>query len=174
MQKEDVFKSQKKLRHAEVIRPPNLLKMKVGSGDLPKEVIEKAQETLDNTTIDFRPIAWALIKELSAAAQVLRGSISQDENDIELLLFPAMQLQTQGAMLKFKPVADIADVLVHFLETVTGISADVLSVVDAHLTALNYTLKTPPEQIKPDNVKMIVQGLVDACARYYKQHGKME
>ena len=174
MKKEDLFSGQKKMRHVEVIRPPNILKQKVGSGDIPKEVIQKAQEMLSNTTIDFRPIAWALTKELNAAIQILRGSMSQDETDIELLLFPAMQLKSQGEMLHFKEVSDIADTLVQFLETITGISSDVLSVCEAHMKAFDYVLKTPRESIKQETVNKLAQSLVDLCERYYRQYGKIE
>jgi hypothetical protein len=168
----DVFKSQKKLRHAEVIRPPNALKQKVGSGDIPAEALKKAQDLLDNPNMDFKPIALNLIKQLSAATQMLKGQNSTDEKDIEMLLYPAMQLKTQGAMLKYPFVAEIGEVLVPFLETVTEVSEDVISVVEAHQTAFEYVLKTPPDQISKNNVKKITESLLDACERYYTKNNK--
>ena len=65
---------------AKLVKPENTLKKKVGSGGFDQKVLEKAQHSLENNTVDFRPIAL----ELSAAiqqvlAKVKSGSISNQD-----------------------------------------------------------------------------------------------
>jgi hypothetical protein len=122
--------------------------------------------------MDFKPIALNLIKQLCAAAHMLKGQNSNSEEDIEMLLYPAIQLKTQGGMLKATFIVDICDVLVPFLETVTEVSEDVLSIVDGHILGFQFVLMTPDDQIHAYDVKKIIESLLDACDRYYAQNDK--
>ena len=40
-----------------LVKPENTLKKKVGHGGFDAKVLEKAQDMIENNTIDFRPIA---------------------------------------------------------------------------------------------------------------------
>lgn len=165
---DDAFQNQKKLRKAELIMPPNRLKEKVGSGGIDEKVLSKAQELMENNTIEFNPIASMMIDVLHEAIADAKTGALTGEAAIEAMLYPAMQLKAQGTMFHYPLVSDISNTLVNFLETVGMADKDVLDIVVAHKMSLNAVLAS---QIKGDGGKVgreLREALLDACARYYK------
>lgn len=168
MEQSETFEGQKKVRKAELIAPPNRLKEKVGSGGVDEQVLTKAQELLENNTVDFKPIALMLIDMLQDAVTDAESGSLKGEEAIEGMLYPAMQLKAQGGMFHYPLISEIANILVNFLETVTDTNADVLEIVIAHKRSINAVLGS---EIKGDGGKVgreLRDALLDACARYYK------
>jgi len=163
-----VFENQKKLRNAEFIMPPNVLKQKMGSGGIDPGLLVKAQEKLENNAVDFKPIAMELIRQLKAAIENGKSRAMADEAMIDAMIRPAMQLKAQGAMFHFPLITDISDTLVSFLETVVGIDKDVLEIVVAHQMAISVVLGANMQGAVDAKGKELRDSLVEACMRYYK------
>ena len=165
---DETFSGQSKVRKAELIKPPNKLKEKVGSGGIDMRVIQKAQNLLENNNVDFKPQATILMEVLTEAINDAKSGNAKGEDAIEAIMYPAMQLKAQGAMFKYPLISDIANILVNFLETVTLIDKDVLDITVAHRMSLNAVLAG---EIKGDGGKIgkeLRDELMDACNRYYK------
>lgn len=163
---------QTKLRRAEKIVPPNVLKKKVGSGGFDKKKIEKAQELIENNEIDFTPVAQELLGDLQTIIADIRSGKLEGESAIEKLFFPAMQLRAQGGMFQYPLVSKICDVLINFLETVKAPDADAMEIVAAHHRTLSAVLA---KDMKGKNFAGgtggdLCKALTDACGRYYKKH----
>lgn len=164
--------NQTKLRRAEKIVPPNVLKKKVGSGGFDKKKIEKAQELIENNEIDFTPVAQELLGDLQTIIADIRSGKLGGESAIEKLFFPAMQLRTQGGMFQYPLVSKICDVLINFLETVKAPDADAMEIVAAYHRTLSAVLS---KDMKGKNFAGgaggdLCKALTDACGRYYKKH----
>ena len=165
---QDTFEGQRKVRKAELISPPNRLKEKVGHGGIDETVLGKAQELLENNTVDFKPIALMLVDLLHEAISDAKSGSTTGEDAIEAMLYPAMQLKAQGGMFHYPLISEISNILVNFLETVTDTDKDVMDIVVAHKMSINAVLAS---QIKGDGGKVgreLRDALLDACARYYK------
>ena len=160
-----------KLRHAEMITPPNEIKEKVGSGGIDETIINQAQKSIESNAIDFKPIAAGLLKMLDDSLKEAQSGSAKGEIAIESLLYPVMQLKAQGTMFHFSIITEVSNVLVNFLETISGLDKDVFEIIIAHKKALqsilsNNALKGDGGQIGKD----IRDALMDACNRYYKTH----
>jgi hypothetical protein len=166
---QEAFQDQKKIRHAELLVPPNRIKEKIGSGGLDETVLVKAQELLENNTIDFKPVARLQVDILSEAIADAKSGVSAGEEAINAMLYPAMQLKAQGTMFHYPLISEIAQILVNFLETVPAADKDVMDIVVHHKFAINAVLGS---EIKGDGGKLgreLRDALLDACARYYKK-----
>jgi len=164
--------NQTKLRRAEKIVPPNVLKKKVGGGGFDKKKIEKAQDLIENNDIDFTPVALELLDELQTIIKDINTGKLKGEKAIEKLFFPAMQLRAQGGMFQYPLVSKICDVLINFMETVQAPDADVMEIVTAHYKTLVAVLA---KDMKGKNFAggagdNLCKALTEACARYYKKH----
>jgi len=169
MAKTDLFKNKQKLRHAELIIPPNVLKKKIGSGGIDPTSLVKAQRVLDTNTTDFKPIAAELLEILNKGIKSAENGTLQDEAAIEAMLYPAAQLKAQGAMFHFPLVSEISDILVSFLETITvPPSAEVLEIATAHKMAISVIIGSNITSADHPQGKELKTSLMDACARYYK------
>lgn len=164
--------NQTKLRRAEKIVPPNVLKKKVGSGGFDKKKVEKAQDLIENNDIDFTPVARELLDDLEKIITDIRTGGLQGESAIEKLFFPAMQLRAQGGMFQYPLVSKICDVLINFLETVKAPDDDAMDIVAAHHRTLAAVLS---KDMKGKNFAggaggHLCKALTEACGRYYKKH----
>lgn len=169
MPEADIFKDQKKIRRAEYITPPNVIKRKVGSGGIDPEIIVKAQQNLEENTVDFKPIATELIAALDKGLQDTTNGAIKGEAAIEAMLYPAMQLKAQGAMFHFPLVSEISDILVSFLETVTiPPSESALEIVDAHKLAIGVVISSNMTGRPTMQGQELKTSLMEACIRYYK------
>ena len=166
---EQTFHDQKKVRVAEIVIPPNRLKSKVGSGGLDDAVLSKAQELLENNTIDFKPIALMLVDVLHEAIADAKSGALKGEEAIQAMLYPAMQLKAQGAMFHYPLISQIGEILVSFLETIPDVDKDVMDIIVHHKFAVNAVIGS---QIKGDGGKLgreLRDALLEACMRYYKR-----
>lgn len=168
MAESGTFENQKKLRKAELITPPNILKQKLGSGGISEATLVKAQQALEDNTTDFRPFATVLLTLLDNAIEHARKPTSESEPAIEAMIYPAVQLKAQGAMFHFPLVTDLSDILVSFLETVTGVDEDVLEIVVAHKTAISAVISNNMTGSGGAQGKELRDSLTDVCIRYYK------
>ena len=168
MANKDAFHDQKKRRKAELIIPPNILKKKIGSGGIDDALIAKAQKSLENNVVDFKPIAMGLIDELALASRNAENNATRGEAAVKALLYPAMQLKAQGVLFHFPLVSDISDNLISFLETVDDIDGDVLDIVNVHKMAVSVVITTDMRGPGNEQGRVLKDSLTDVCARYYK------
>lgn len=167
----ETFQEQKRLRKAELITPPNKLKEKVGTGGIDEVVLNKAQNLLENNTVDFKPIASMLSDLLSEAITDAKLGKISGEQAIEAMIYPAMQLKAQGTMFHYPLITEISNILVNYLETINNTDKDVIDIVVAHKMSINAVLSA---EIKGDGGKVgkeLRDALLDACNRYYKAKG---
>jgi len=158
-------------RKAEFFNPPNMLKVKVGSGGISEDILNKAQALLEHNTIDFRPLGEmyldVLIKAIEQARTPPKGM--EPDNVIANLLYPAMQLKANGGMFHYPLITSIADKLIQFLEVIERVDNENLEIIMAFHTTLRAILLG---QIKGDGGirgAELMQALVDACYRYFER-----
>ena len=168
MENTDQFQNQPKVRRAELISPPNTIKQKVGKGGIDENVIVKAQELLEDNKVDFHPIAEMLMDVLNEAIQNAKSGAYTGEKAVEALIYPAMQLKAQGTMFHYPLVTEISNILVNFLETVTGVDTDVLDLVVAHKMSINAVIAGKIQGDGGAKGKELREALMDACNRYYR------
>ena len=66
--------NQEPKREAKFITPPNILKAKVGAGGLNEAIIERAQDVLENHTVDFGPLAEIYLKQFFTSRHSSTGT----------------------------------------------------------------------------------------------------
>lgn len=159
-------------RKAEFIKPLNILKTKVGTGGLGDNILDKAQALLENTTIDFRPLADMYLETLRKSIE--RAQFSSDKDDSEQLiagmLYPAMQLKANGGMFHYPLITNIGDRLIQFLEVIEEPDYDALEIVLAFHTTMRAVIIG---QIKGDGGKHgaeLIRALEEACYRYLEKY----
>jgi len=155
------------------IKPPNKLKMKVGTGGIDERLLDNAQTYIQKTTIDFKPIAEDLLKEVMAALKKARDASEehQKQTAAEELAGAIMQLKANGGMFSFQLISEIAALALHFLES-AKINKDALQVIDVHAKTIHIIIH---HNLKGDGGKegyALVKELEKACERYFSKHSK--
>lgn len=158
-------------RHgAQIVMPENQLKEKLGRGGCASERVERAQLFIDYNDIDFVPLARKLLVLLENGIEGAKDTEIKWEDAVFLMLYPAMQLNAQGAMFQYPLISKICDVLVNFLEVMEVFNQDAIDIVMAHHDAVQHILDNKIRENGSDLEKAMYDNLVAACNRYYKKY----
>jgi len=165
--------NQKQIRKAEFITPPNMLKSKVGSGGLSQTILSKAQDLLENNSVDFRPLGEMSLDQLQDGINQAAVDLDKSEEErsaeklIRQMLYPSMQLKANGGMFHYDLVTIIGDKLVQFLEVIEVPDIEALEIVQAFHTTLRAVLLGQIQGTGGRYGAELVQALDDACHRYF-------
>lgn len=163
--------NRKILRKAEFIRPPNMLKAKVGSGGISDDILLKAQKLLENNAVDFLPLAELYLVSLLKGAEEAKNAASHDrETVINGMLYPAMQLKANGGMFHYPLVTRIADKLIQFLEVIEEADPDALEIVTAFHTTIRAIVVGRVTGTGGEHGDELAEALNEACERYFDRY----
>lgn len=168
----DKYFRQAPRRKAEFIKPPNMLKTKIGSGGLSEEILSKAESLLENNTVDFQPLADMYLGTLMKGIEYAKSADPRDDQEyiISQMLYPAMQLKANGGMFHYPLVTLIADKLIEFLEVVKQIDIEAIEIVLAFHTTIRAIVMG---RVSGDGGKHgtdLLYALNDACVRYFEKY----
>ena len=164
--------NQKPRRKAKFFSPPNILKAKAGAGGISDAVLDRAQDLLENHTVDFEPLADIYIKQMKEGIDqaAALGTDTDSEEAIGKILMPCVQLKANGTMFHYPLITRIADRFVQFMEVVERLDEETLDISNAFLTALNIVITGKIKTDGADHGEALVEELNGACMRYFEKH----
>lgn len=154
---------------ARIIKVSNKLQDKIGAGEVARERIESTQAALENTDVDFEPMAAGFLGNLNAAitqAKKLLGK-SEDKSLLHVMAKPVMDLKANAQMFGYPLITALANVMLNFLESVGSVDNDVVAIVEAHHKTLNLIIKMKMSGAVDDKGRVLVKELENACERYF-------
>lgn len=154
------------------IEPPNTLKVKVGHGGIPPELLKKSQEFIESNPLKFEPYAQEYLDEIQNNVEKLKTHPSLKSNDDFLDEFaqPIMGLKANGGMFKYPLISMIADVALQFLDQVDEMNDDGLDIIKAHNKSISLIIKAELTGYAGPEGQKITDELQEACKRYFKKH----
>lgn len=163
--------NQKQRRKAEFVMPPNNLKAKVGSGGISDSILTKAQELLENNTIDFLPLAEMYLSSLQTGINHAKECKPEEDKEhiIATMIYPTMQLKANGSMFHYPLITRIANRLVHFLEVIADLDLDAVEIVLAFHTTMRAIVLGKIMGDGGTHGEELFEALDDACMRYFER-----
>lgn len=159
-------------RRAEIIKPPNTLKAKVGSGGISEAILNKAQALLENNIVDFQPLAEMYLQNLMRAIEA--AQVNSEKLDTETLItsmiYPAIQLKANGGMFHYPLVTIMADRLIQYLEVIVEADIDALEIVLAFHTTIRAVVMGRIIGTGGRHGQELLAALNDACMRYFERY----
>jgi hypothetical protein len=155
-------------RKAEFMKPLNTLKSKVGYGGLSADILTKAEQLLENSSVDFRPLAEMYLATLMRGVERASHPAAGDRSEMLIfgMLHPAMQLKANGGMFRYPLVTRIADKLVQFLEVIEATDKDAIEIVLAFHTTIRAVLMGRITGDGGRHGDELMQALEAACVHY--------
>jgi hypothetical protein len=152
------------------IKPPNYLKQKVGTGGLPKEVLDRADNLVANNDIDFSIHTKTLLDLIKAIIEKALESDFRTHDHVTTMIYPVMQLKAHGGMFGQPLISEISASALSFLENIYVLDNDAIRVLQAHQNALQPILESRIYGLGGPAGKKLVDELRSLCTRYYKKH----
>lgn len=160
-------------KKARIIKTENKLQQKVGSGDVAKERIEATEKAIENTDVDFEPMAMEFLSVLTESVEQAKNAKEEDgARALQNMVKPVMDLKANAKMFGYPLVTELANVMLSFLDNIKKLDVDVIEIVDAHRKTLNLIVKGKMSGPAGEKGALLVQELKGACARYYSKKGQ--
>ncbi len=150
------------------------LQQRIGTGPLNPILIERAQRAIEENKIDFSPLGLQYLSELHEALESVEKNIdpSKLEEQKRILTEPVMELKANATIFHYSLVGNLANIMLSFLESITEIDKDALSIVRGHHDSLKAIIGGKMTGDGGQNGQIMMNELKDACARYYKKRKK--
>ena len=164
--------NQEQRRHAEFIKIPNTLKAKVGEGGLSEDILNKAQELLENNTVDFQPLAEMYLASLMKGVEMAKAPNPGQDSEfiIVSMLYPAMQLKANGGMFHYPLVSAMADKMIQFLEVIERPDIECVEIVLAFHTTIRAVILGRITGDGGRHGTELLEALHAACVRYFEKN----
>lgn len=155
-----------------IIQPENILRQKVGTGGLPPALIRAAQVQMEEISrkillpsIVMENLEWqkTVLKNFKANS-ILAPVALKDVQDAWSLM------KGNTASFGFSLAAKIASNLNDFLDTVTVLNADTISIIEVHENAIHAVVKNNVRDKQDPIGQAILDELQRANARYVRKH----
>lgn len=153
-----------------IYKASRMLQSRIGTGTVPPEIVRVCQSRLEEHGEDFTPMAHGFLRALETVLDEARspsGRVPQDLDTLrERVTRPVMELKASGAMFGYALIGDLAHIMLNFLEHVTEIDQDVLSILKAHHTTLNAIIAKRMTGSGGQTGDRMKAELKAACKRY--------
>lgn len=158
---------------AEFITPPNTLKQKIGTGGLSKEVLDKAQNVIEDAVQDYPPVAAEDLKKLQAGIDELKKNDENKEKAFYEIQAASIDLKSNGAMFGYPLVSQMANSLLTYVENIKDnikeIDNAAIEIIQGHHNSIKAVVDTRQSGEVDEGGKALVAALSDAAKRYYKK-----
>lgn len=142
------------------------LRKEVAESLLNPTLIQRGQSILDSNRIDFVPLVTHFLDQLSKAVEVAQSKENPGRRDLSNLIDEVMQIKANAKIFKYDLVGDLAGIMLHFLEELNEIDANVVQIIEAHQKTLRHLIN---HEIKGDggaSGEILKEELTSACNRY--------
>lgn len=161
-------------KKSKIVKPENLLKKKAGNGGFNETDLVKAQTMIQTNKIDFKPLGSEMLKELTDIMAGIKAKSIQPQEYFDLLMYPLMQLKSQGGLFSYPSVSAMTKILIDLLENIKQIDANALEIVSAYMKSLQAILALEVKATDAKVAKELCVALSDACDRYFKLQEKLQ
>lgn len=150
----------------EFITPPNMLKIKVGSGGLHVSTLKQAQNMLDDHRADFMPIAQSYLDQMAQGIKEAQSTDHTMERRIDYMLLPCSQLRANGRLFQYSMVTRVAGRFAAFMDDIKNIDNEIIKIASAFHGALRLILVKNMRNEAAKGAQSLLDELDDLCRRY--------
>ena len=153
---------------ADIIAADYSLQKRIGSGPLDPAIIARCQKTMDETPIDFTPVARDLLASLAQTINACKTQTIKTEQTHAVFLTTIMNLKAGAGTFKYNLISDLAGIVMGLLEAINTIDDDILDILQVHQKTVTAILQ---ERITGNGGKQgdrLKAELKDACRRYFE------
>ncbi|MFP4314443.1 MAG: hypothetical protein ACLFR0_08980 [Alphaproteobacteria bacterium] len=148
-----------------IVKPKNTLKEKVGDGGFNPESIKRAQTTIEENVVDFKPIATHYLGEIKKALSDEKTR-ANPEVLYGQLLDQLTQLRAQGAMFQYPAITLLTDTVVDLLDSLKSVDKTILEIIHAYEQSAMILLAKGIKSDQDKTCQILSKELNMVCSKY--------
>lgn len=166
----DIIKIEKNPDGSSIITPRNVLRDKMGYGGVNTMLMDRAQEMISQSAVEFEPYAQEFLKCMITQAGHARSQQVRNNETLQSLIRPVMELKANGGMYKYQMITSIADIMLGFLEHLDHLSDEAIDIVELHYKAMLAIILNKMVGDGGKEGQILLSELSSACSRYNRKH----
>ena len=145
------------------------LQSKVGKGPLDEDTVRRCQAVLDREASGFEDLAGDILDRLELAIEKARLGKHNENDLIEAMTQPVMELKANARMFKYGLVSSLANIMLGFLESIEKLDKDAIEIVSAHQKTLHAIISREMKGDGGEYRVLLEKELRDAIRRYFSK-----
>ena len=145
------------------------LQSKVGKGPLDEDTVRRCQAVLDREASGFEDLAGDILDRLELAIEKARLGKHNENDLIEAMTQPVMELKANARMFKYGMVSSLANIMLGFLESIEKLDKDAIEIVSAHQKTLHAIISREMKGDGGEYGVLLEKELRDAIRRYFSK-----
>mgnify|MGYP001185254598 FL=1 len=145
------------------------LQSKVGKGPLDEDTVRRCQAVLDREASGFEDLAGDILDRLELAIEKARLGKHNENDLIEAMTQPVMELKANARMFKYGLVSSLANIMLGFLESIEKLDKDAIEIVSAHQKTLHAIISREMKGDGGEYGVLLEKELRDAIRRYFSK-----
>ncbi len=151
-----------------VIKADKYLQQKIGTGQISPNLITKSETVMDETEIDFAPIAQSFLKEFKKAIDTAEKSKTPCEEIKEDITLSIMQLKANASTFKHDLIGELSGTTLEFLESTAEIDKTIIEILNAQHSTLSHLVNIDTKSDGGIAGEALKTELEEAYKRYNK------
>ncbi len=152
-----------------VIKASNKLQMKIGTGTIDVQKIVESQKVIETNEVDFAPLGLSILKKLEIGLEQAKDPSVNMRQIKAMLTAPVMELKANASIFHYSLIGNLANIMLHFLETIKALDKDAVEIVKAHHNTLHMIIVRKLKGDGGQAGKQLATELQQACDRYYQK-----
>lgn len=156
-------------QNVKVYKASQVLKNRIGLVRVDDMTKQRCQQVIEDNTQDFKPMAQVFLDRLmKAVTHASDGTVDMAKRKAAVTE-PIMELKANAKMFKFDLVGDLANIMLSFVEAISRLDSDAVSILSAHQRTLSAIVT---KGLRGDGGAVgheMVKELRAVCERYFKK-----
>jgi len=134
--------------------------------------IGKAQEILDDHTIDFTPYAINYLRQIKEALEMAKHESYLHQEEYNLIVMPMIQIKGQGGMFGNQLASEVSEMVLKLLEHYKRLDNDMLILLEAYCKTIQLSYDKKLYNIETPGGRVLVSEIGYAMERYTERFKK--
>ena len=165
-------KSRRKKEPETVIKAEKYLQQKVGKGQVSPNLVVTSETVMEETKIDFIPIAKGFLAEFKSALNAAEKETKSAKEIKEDITLCVMQLKANAHTFKYDLIGELSEATLEFLEGTNKLDDLILEILNGQYTTLTHLVDTNTDGDGGEIGKVLKAELYEAYNRYNKAKAK--
>ena len=151
-----------------VIKADKYLQQKVGTGQINPNIITRSEKVMEETKVNFAPIAKGFLNEFKKAIDAAEKSETLCKDIKEEITFSIMQLKANASTFKHDLIGELSNTTLEFLESTKEIDDVILEILKAQHSTLSHLVNMDTKSDGGKAGESLKTELEEAYIRYNK------
>lgn len=151
-----------------VFKASNVLQKKAGTGRIDEKKVQTAQNSMENTSIDFYAMAKDNLDDLKKGIADANSDKNMSKEELlENISAPLLQLKSSAPLFEFHLVGTLASIMFNFIQKIDVIDSRALKIISAHHTTLYAIISNKMTGDGGAQGAQLKKELTEVCQKYF-------